>query len=175
VKKKADQPFIVDIKNQAKIEVLGTTFNVNAYEDEDNIKATLLEGAVRVTVAGSPGVGGITSKHKSVVLKPGQQAQVIGSGTNNGQTDEIRLVKDANVEQAVAWRNGNFQFDGDEIGEVMRQLTRWYGVEVKYEFRPRVHYTGGISRNLNISSVLHMLSLSGLHCRIDGNTLVVMP
>jgi len=175
VKRKADQPFIVDIKNQAKIEVLGTTFNVNAYEDEDNIKATLLEGAVRVTLAGSPNVGGNTSRHKSVVLRPGEQAQVVGSGTNHGVTGDIRLVEDANVEQAVAWRNGNFQFDGDDIGEVMRQLSRWYAVEVKYETKPQVHYTGGISRDLNISKVLDMLALSGLHCRIDSNTVVVLP
>jgi transmembrane sensor len=163
IAKDPHSPFVVSVlspsdrKLRERIEVLGTAFNVMGYKDEPAVKTTLVSGAVRVR-----GNGG------SVKIAAGQQAQLDSLGN-------LRLLSDANVEKAVAWRNGNFQFDGDDIDEVMRQLTRWYGVEVKYDYKPQVHYTGGISRNLNISSVLHMLSLSGLHCRIEGNTLFVTP
>ena len=162
VAKDAQSPFVVrvlsgrDRKEIERVQVLGTAFDVMGYEDEPEISTTLVSGAVRVSARGA-----------SMRVNGGQQTQL--------ERGSLVFVPAADVEKAVAWRNGNFQFDGDEIGEVMRQLTRWYGVEVKYEFRPQVHYTGGISRNLNISSVLHMLSLSGLHCRIEGNTLFVMP
>ncbi len=162
VAKDAQSPFVVrvlaakDRKEIERVQVLGTAFDVMGYEDEPEVRTTLVSGVVRVSARGA-----------SMRVNGGQQTQVDGGS--------LVFVPSADVEKAVAWRNGNFQFEGDDIGEVMRQLTRWYGVDVKYEFKPQVHYTGGISRNLNLTSVLHMLSLSGLHCRIEGNTLFVMP
>jgi ferric-dicitrate binding protein FerR (iron transport regulator) len=163
VAKDKRSPFVVSLLSTAsrklkeRVEVLGTAFNVMDYDDEPALRTTLVEGAVRVEADGG-----------SKKLAAGQQTQLDSLG-------RLGLVTGANVDKAVAWRYGNFQFDGDDIVEVMRQLTRWYGVEVMYEARPQVHYTGGVSRNLNISKVLNMLALSGLHCRIDGNTVVVMP
>jgi len=107
-------PFRVKINNSTEVEVLGTHFNINAYADEASINTTLLEGSVRVT-----------ANKKVQLLSPGQQAQVNASAIN--------LIKDADVAQAVAWKDGLFAFTDADVPTVMRQLARWYDVEVKYE------------------------------------------
>lgn len=151
----ATQPFIVKT-DKGEIEVLGTSFNVNAYTDEAVIRTTLLQGKVRVK-AGA---------HSSV-LSPGQQA-TIGEG--------ITVTDNANTVQAVAWKNGIFDFQNASLEAVMRQLSRWYDVEVIYEKQvPAITFGGEMGRNLELKDVLEFLEGSGVHFRVEGRKLIVMP
>lgn len=151
----AAKPFRV-ISNGQTVEVLGTHFNINAYNDESVIKTTLLEGSVKVS---SQGV--------SNIIKPGEQSQF-----NNGNFN----VKSVDVDEAVAWKNGFFYFEDNSIQEVMRQLSRWYDVDIKYDGQlPARRFSGEISRDVNASQILDILSFKKIHYKIDGKTIVVMP
>ncbi len=146
-----------------QVQVLGTHFNVNAYGDEPDVKTTLLEGAVKL-VKGSWGVQ----------LRPGEQGQ------NRVQSDggtSFLLVNDAvAIDKAMAWRSGLFSFEGADIYAVMRQISRWYGVQVRYEGRPTQTFFGGeIGRDLNLTQVLAGLSKARVHFRLEGKTLTVLP
>lgn len=141
--------FVVQ-KDDLRVEVLGTDFNVNAYDDENNIKVSLLEGSVTVN---------------NTLIRPGQQAQV-------GET--VRVVSDIDLEEVMAWKNGQFQFGGATIEEVMRQLARWYDVEVIYEDKPTEHFMGQISRQVEVSKVLKMLEATeAVHFRIQNKKVYV--
>ena len=151
-------PFIVMVNKTQKIEVLGTHFNVNAYDDEASINTTLLEGSVKV-------VQGDREK----ILAPGQQAQLDKKG-------EISIIRDANMEAAVAWKNGVFLFDHSNIQSVMRQLARWFDMEVEYRGQPTSDLFGGdIRRSLPLTKVFHFLEKSQVHFNIEGKKIVVMP
>jgi ferric-dicitrate binding protein FerR (iron transport regulator) len=155
---KEKQPFIVDVKGM-KVEVLGTHFNINAYDDEPVIKTTLLEGKVK-----------ITSGKTTSLLTPGQQLQL------QRGTDIAQKIDDADVQQAVAWKNGYFQFDNDDLKTVMRQLSRWYDVEVVY--RGNVSgtdtYGGKIKRDTKASEVLALLA-QNVHFEIQGKKIIITP
>ncbi|WP_431214512.1 FecR family protein [Puia sp. P3] len=158
VAKKAGCPFFVNI-NGVRVEVLGTAFNINGYDDEPVIKTTLAEGVVRVEAAG-----------RRLVLKPGQQAVSEGNGK------ALRLEPDADLDEALAWKNGVFNFNRLDIGTVMRQISRWYDVDVVYEgVRPAGHFSGMISRNTSVSTVLKLLEFGGVHFRVAGQKIVIMP
>lgn len=147
-------PFKVS-KGEATVTVLGTHFNVNAYDDEEDIKVTLLEGSVQTSITGA----------EPTILKPGQQAQM---------TNTIRLVTDANLDEVMAWKNGRFQFEKASLQEVLRQLVRWYDVEVNYEGRiPDLYFGGKIQRDLSLKDMLDVLTKSQVHYRIDGNKLTI--
>lgn len=150
-------PFCVRA-NGAVVNVLGTHFNVNAYGDESSTKITLLAGAVKVRK-------GLAN----TLLSPGQQAQITGNS-------EIKLSNDVDVEEVVAWKNGLFWFNGVDLPGIMRQLSRWYDIDVAYEgdIPPR-HFTGHVFRYLNLSEVLKILELSHVHFRIEGKKLIVTP
>lgn len=150
----ANTPFIVQVDDRAAIEVLGTAFNVNAYKDEKSLDATLLNGSIKVN---------------GVVIKPGQQARIQPSS-------EIRIVKQADVVKALAWKNGLFDFEDAKLDEVMRQLARWYDIEVSYEGDiPDIEFIGKISRNSSLKGVLKGLERMGVHFRLDeGRKLVVI-
>ncbi|WP_214071858.1 FecR family protein [Mucilaginibacter sp. dw_454] len=153
---KADQPFRVAVKGQT-IEDRGTHFNINAYDDEPVINTTLLEGSIKISVG-----------TKTAVLKPGQQASTV-----NGSS--LINVKSADVDQAVAWKNGFFQFNDADIQTVMRQLSRWYDVDVQYEGKvPSFDFSGEMERSLNASQVLKLLSKK-VHFRIEGKKIIVTP
>jgi transmembrane sensor len=157
IAKDVSRPFKVQMK-QMEVEVLGTHFNINGYDDELSIRTTLLEGKVRV------GSGG-----KSNYLKPGQQAQVSSSGN-------MKMVDDVNLEETVAWKDGFFQFENSDIQSVMRQLSRWYDVDVQYKGTVSKHFIGGISRDVNLSQVLTMLQQTGeVKFIIEGQKIIVMP
>ncbi|OQP44508.1 hypothetical protein A4H97_09030 [Niastella yeongjuensis] len=152
-------PFIVSINNKTTVEVLGTHFNVNAYNDERSINTTLLEGAVKV------------SHEKQIqLLQPGQQAQVNSAGS-------INLVKDADVTAAVAWKNGSFSFANASLETVMRQLARWYDVEVEFEGEvPGGAFSGEIDRSLTLDQVLKGLTKTRVHYTIQkNNKLLIEP
>jgi ferric-dicitrate binding protein FerR (iron transport regulator) len=156
VTKNASMPFIVKTSGQT-VEVLGTHFNVNSYADESAVKTTLLEGSVRVAD---------NSNKSEVVLQPGQQA-VDHPGI-------IRVVRDADIEEAMAWKNGKFIFRNADLHTIMRQLSRWYDVDVEFQgIIPEKHYRGRISRNVPASQVFEILKTSGINFLISGRKIIV--
>jgi len=158
VAKNPSKPFKVTVKDMT-VEVLGTHFNINSYSDEASIKTTLLEGAVKVTK------GSVVA-----MLTPGQQAQL----TANGQ---IGVNKNIEVDEIVAWKNGKFQFgDKVDIGAIMRQIARWYDVDVEYNGIFTKHFGGSISRDVSISQVLKILETTGdVRCKVEGRKVTVKP
>lgn len=152
-----NKPFIVRT-NKMEVEVLGTHFNINSYNDEEDVKTTLLEGSVKVK-----------SGAASNLLKPGQQAQLSVPG-------KIKIVNDVDLTETVAWKEGNFQFENAEIKYVMRQLARWYNIEVEYQGNIDKHFGGIISRNANLSKVLDMLEKTGeIKFIVEGKKVLVKP
>ena len=151
-----EMPFKVS-KGETAITVMGTHFNVNAYDDESAIKVTLLEGSVAV------------SRQASVVkIKPGEQAIL-----RQAQGD-IDVAQHVDVEQVMAWKNGYFSFEDSDIKAVMRQLARWYDVEVIYQGGvSNDTYGGRINRNSKASEVLTILERNGVHFKIQGKKIIV--
>ncbi len=157
VAKNAAMPFKVKVHGM-EVEVLGTHFNINSYDNESMVRTTLLEGSIK-----------INKDDKSSLLKPGQQAQMNEAG-------EIKIISNVDVEEAIAWKEGKFQFDKADIHAIMRQLARWYDVEVEYKGNVSSHFGGTISRDVNLSQVLNMLHLTGeVNFKIEGKKVVVMP
>ena len=176
----ASQPFKVTVKGQEEVDVLGTSFNINAYDDEKMVKTTLLTGSVRVAATTIvPSVVGVNTNNgkPSVVLKPGEQAE-LSIGVNMGNSGGKLTVDDhANVEDAVAWKNGRFAFDRADLPTVMRQLARWYNVDVSYEGAvPQRQFSGRIGKSLTLDQVLKGLTKARVHYTIEsGNRLVIRP
>lgn len=157
VAKDKTRPFKVSV-NGVDINVLGTHFNVNAYDDEASVNTTLLEGSVL-----------ITKKEKKALLKPGQQANIQESGG-------ILVNEYANLNEVMGWKNGVFYFENASIQTVLRQLSRWYDVDVVYEKGvPTRIFEGEIQRNLQLSQVLKILENNKVHFKIEGKVLRVMP
>jgi transmembrane sensor len=158
VAKNAIKPFRVRVDNM-EVEVLGTQFNIHAYSDEAIIKTTLLEGAVKVKKGTA-----------SQLLKPGQQAQL-------NQQDQLTLIADADLRYETAWKNNEFNFNYTDLKTVMRQLARWYDLEIVYENNATVYkqFGGQIPMDASLSLVLKVLEKGGVHCRLEGNTLTVLP
>jgi ferric-dicitrate binding protein FerR (iron transport regulator) len=160
IKKNAGMPFFVKrAGSDQTIQVLGTRFNVNAYDDEDAMKTTLLEGSVKVIRGRS-----------SSVLSPGQQA-ILGNRNDDG----IRVVDDANIDEVMAWKNGRFQFSNMDLKTIMRQLTRWYDVDVVFEGKvPDIRVGGFIHKDVNLSIVMEFLGENGVHYKIDGKKITIL-
>lgn len=153
----ATMPFKVSVDG-LEVEVLGTHFNVNAYKDEPEIKTTLLNGSVKVKK-------GIASR----IIKPGEQAVL------NNKNEKIQIVN-PDMEEVLAWKNGLFYFDGASIQFVMRQLARWYDVNVIYEGDLKERRFGGeIQKNLKLSQVLKLLEKNNIHFSIVGKNIIVRP
>lgn len=151
-------PFKITV-NGMEVRVLGTHFNINAYADKARIRTTLLEGSVAVTPAGSA---------KAVILQPGQQAAVAGQS--------VEVIKHADTEQAIAWKNGYFQFDEADLKTVMHEIERWYDVEIVYEGNvPQPVFGGKLSRNANASEVLKVLEQNRINFKIEGKKIIVTP
>jgi len=155
-------PFIVNVPGNAKIEVLGTRFNVNVYDDESLQVTTLVEGSVRM-------------KHNtgSVVIAPGQQALL---AKKVGLANAFQ-IQSANIEQALAWRNNFFVFNKSDLPAVMRQLSRWYDLEIEYSSSqiPQRSFKGKIPMDIPLSQVLNALAKMDVNFEIKGKTLVVSP
>lgn len=163
------KPFIVSVRSQQKdtagelqkIAVLGTRFNVNAYEDENVVKTTLLDGAVSIAGQGA--------RAGAVRLQPGEQAQLARS-----ELSPINIVNDVDVDAAIAWKNGYFDFKRADIHAIMRQLSRWYDVEVMYQGNGvGKEFWGGMQRDLPLTSVFRILEKSGVEFSIDGRKVMV--
>ena len=154
-----NKPFKINIAGKGTIEVLGTHFDVNAYEDEDAIRTTLLEGNVKV----------IRGRNSSR-LNPGQQA-ILSNGT-----DDIKVIDDANIDEVMAWRNGRFIFSNMDLKSIMRQLTRWYDVDVVYEGKvPEISIGGIIHNDVYLSTVMEFLGENGVRYKIEGKKITIMP
>jgi len=152
----ASKPFQVTV-NGMQVQVLGTHFNINAYDDEGEIKTTLLEGSVKVSKG-----------PESKLITPGQQAVV-------SSTEPKIVVQQADVDEAVAWKNGLFHFNNADLQEVMRQLSRWYDVNVMYDGTiPKREFAGEMQRDLNLSQVLELLVKNDVHFKIDGKKIIVL-
>jgi len=157
VAKNKNKPFIVKSGDQ-DIEVLGTHFNVHAYDNESVVKTTLLEGSVAVNY-----------KNQKGILKPGQQSNV------SDKFNKI-TIKQVDTEAAIAWKNGRFKFDNADLKTVMRQLERWYGIKVEYRGDVSdVRFNGGTFMNKNLSEVLKVLELSNIKFKVEGKTIIVYP
>lgn len=158
VAKDAAKPFHVRIHTlagrQCEVEVLGTRFDINAYDDENAVKATLVEGSIRLISA----VGNHT-------LLPGEQAVV--------ENDEVHILS-ANVEEVTAWKNGLFVFKGEDIHTIMRQVARWYDLDVVFNNPPDEKFYVEVSRSTRLSSLLKMLEATGaVHFKLEGNKITV--
>lgn len=157
VAKNPSKPFIVQA-NQMYITVLGTHFNINAYSDEPDTRTTLLEGAVSVTAG----------QHMTV-LTPGQQVRL---DKNNALT----VANDVDVEDVIAWKNGYTVFENADIETIMRQVSRWYNVEVVFEGNmPKRHFAGTISRKSSLPDLLKILEFENVNFSIEGKKIIVKP
>ncbi|HVI44849.1 MAG TPA: FecR domain-containing protein [Chitinophaga sp.] len=153
--KKDAAPFYVKTEN-TDVLVLSTRFNVNSYQDENSLRITLLEGAVKVIL-----------QESDVLLRPGQQlAAAAGSS---------RVLNDVDLEEVMAWKNGNFVFNGQSLPEIMRQVGRWYDVDVEYEGEiSKRHFTGIVSRNESLEGVLQFMQMAGIRYRKEGRRIIVI-
>ncbi|MEO6819577.1 MAG: FecR family protein [Ginsengibacter sp.] len=149
----ANMPFQVSV-NGMDVKVLGTHFNVNAYEDDGEIKTTLLEGSVEVSKG-----------RKSVIIKPGEQAHVAAN---------IQVEKNVNLENVMAWKNRYFLLSGTSLQSLMRQISRWYDVDVSYDGEmPERKFGGSISYNVNLSTLLQALKENKVSSNLDGKKLIL--
>jgi len=158
-----DRPFRVHIKSASQhgdmsVMVLGTRFNINAYSDEDAVNTTLVDGAVKVA-----------KDREETLLRPGQQALM--------EDQDARLkIAPAHIDAVLAWKNGEFHFDSTDIRPIMRQIARWYDVEIAYAESnlDAILYSGGISRKVNVRQLLELLSIDGrLKFELEGRRILV--
>ena len=150
----AKQPFHVKV-NRMNIEVLGTHFNINSYTDESYIKTTLLEGSVKIS----------RNDGETVLLKPRQQARV------NQLTVEPITITTPDIDEVMAWKNGRFFYNNSDLKTIMRQVMRWYDVDVEYKNNIPVRYfTADISRDKKLSAILKILELSNIHFRLEESS-----
>jgi len=156
VAKNKEKPFKVSV-NKVVVEVLGTHFNIMGYDNEPSIKTTLLEGSVKVK-----------SDNAHALLVPGQQA--LASRDN----DHIKVQK-ADIEEAMAWKNGYFIFHKEDIQDIMKKVVRWYDVDVVYQGNVKESFGGSVSRFSNLSDLLTNLESTGtIHFKLEGRRLTVM-
>lgn len=170
VTKSKEKPFRVyaatqldDGKKGVLVEVLGTHFNINAYDDEAAAKTTLLEGSVKISAAEKAHASG----GETAVLTPGQQAEILPA-------KKSIAIKSVDVDEVIAWKSNLFFFNNADIQTIMRQLSRWYDVEVVFEgsISPRT-FSGKINRSLALPTVLKILEQSNIHFRTSGKRIVV--
>jgi len=160
VQKDPTHPFKVTFNpgaDSGSVEVLGTHFNINAYSDEATVKTTLLEGSVRVV------------SKAATLLKPGQQAQLDNTG-------HAAVFADVDLDEVIAWKNGRFHFEDADIRTVMRQIARWYDVEVAFEGKITTEkFVGDIPRNSRLTEVFKILELSNVHFKVEDKKVTVIP
>lgn len=151
------RPFIVKSPD-SEVEVLGTHFNLNAYDDEGVTRTTLLQGKIKVTAQNN-----LASQQ---TLAPGQQSIQ--------EKEKIRVVNNADTEAATAWINGRFQFKSADLRSILRQIGRWYDVEVEYVGNVNLHFTGQLTRNEEVTKVFEKLELTGeVKFKTEGRKIIV--
>ncbi|SEW32523.1 FecR family protein [Chitinophaga arvensicola] len=158
VARNAQQPFIVKSKDQV-IKVLGTAFNINSYNDEATIKTTLVEGKLQVSQVKS---------NASRLLSAGQQLTLNTAG-------DFQLNTDADTDEATAWKQNIFQFKQTELHIIMRQLSRWYNVDIVYTGTMKERFfTATFSRDKSLTAVLKIMELNGINCSLHNRTITIM-
>lgn len=171
VAKDPAMPFIVEAtdahgRELNTVEVLGTGFNVNAYDNEPTVKTTLVEGKVKVSN------GGRNGGQQPAILTRGMQS-IFSHGQGSAGNFQLRQV---DTDEVIAWKNGLFNFNNADIKTVMRQLARWYDVDVVYEGAlPNEKFDGEISMNSTLAEVFKILELSAIHFKVEGRKVTVMP
>lgn len=155
VTKNNAQPFRVVIGDTATVEVLGTDFNINSYTDEPAVRTTLLKGSVRLK----------NSQH-TMVLQPGQQAIM---------QKDITIDKNANIDGAVAWKSGKFNFEGASLEEFLRQLARWYDIDIEYTGPTRkMMISGKLGRDLDLEELLEALGQDlRIQYKVENRKLII--
>jgi transmembrane sensor len=158
VAKSPGMPFVVEVGRE-RVNVLGTHFDIMAYADEGAIKTTLVQGSIRVNTTAS-----------SVVIRPGQQA-ILPADADRFQ------VEPANIEETIAWKDGRFIFEDRDIVTIMRQIARWYYIDVTYKDSiPGVALSGMVSRRADAGDLLKILEATKrVHFETKGNQIIVMP
>jgi transmembrane sensor len=157
IAKDKTKPFKVQLADSSQVKVLGTHFNIMAYENEKAKEVTLLEGSVE-----------ITKGNEEQNLVPGQQGRIISS--------KIILVNSADTDQVTGWKNGQFIFHDAEIQSIMRQVARWYDVDIKYETTNTQHFNATISRKEPVLRLLHILEETGqIHFKTENKVIYVLP
>ncbi len=166
---KSLKPFIVKSKSQ-EILVLGTSFNVTAYQDESSARTTLVTGAIQVAAILSPSRGGRDGNsdgrgRNAVILSPGEQSILNADGLTKAKAD---------LNTELAWKNSQFIFKNTPLVSLLHQLERWYDIEVDYSNLPSDRFYGKMSRNVKLSEVLHMLEVSSnIRFNMEGRRLVL--
>ncbi|MGN6602446.1 MAG: FecR family protein [Ginsengibacter sp.] len=157
IAKDKTKPFIVKLSDGSEVKVLGTHFNIMAYENESSEDVTLLKGSVEIT------------KGKDLLkLTPGQQGKIISS--------KIMLANSVDTAQVTGWKNGKFIFHDADIQSIMRQIERWYNVDIKYQATKTEHFNATISRNEPVLKLLHILEETGeVHFKIKNKVIYVLP
>jgi transmembrane sensor len=165
VAKNPAMPFKVNVGAQARIEVLGTHFNVNAYSNESLIRTTLLEGSVQF--------------HSGIDRQPGDQMVTLGPGQQSQldiSTRKLAVENDVETDKVMAWKNGFFDFNDVSLRDAMNQLQRWYDIEVAYEKDvPPIHFFGKMTKNIPLNDLLLILEKSKVHFQIEERKLIVQP
>jgi len=156
VTKNPHKPFTVKKKNSdTKVTVLGTHFNVNMYDDEPESKITLLEGSVKVS-----------SSSRNLLLTPGEQASV--------SKENMSTTRDVNIEAVMAWKNGQFLLKSTDLAQLLRQVSRWYDVDIENNNKSlNIKFGGSIARSVSLSTVMEALKINGVKCSLEGKKLVV--
>ena len=182
VAKNKKMPFRLNVNNQAEIEVLGTHFNVKAYDNEPVINTTLLEGIVRVT-----------RNAEHVTLHPGQQAQIIvgeqkmqvngkqskdslaQKATGQKTSPGVKVINDTDIDKVMAWKNGVFDFNNIAFDDAMYQLERWYDIQVVYEkgIPTDIELSGKITKDVTLNDLVTILEKIGVKCRLEGRKLLI--
>jgi len=159
VAKNKDMPFKVRLNNNTEVKVLGTHFNIMAYNDDSEIKTTLLEGSVK-----------LSNSSDNVLLVPGQQGIV-------GRTSNATFkVKEANIAEAIAWKDGNFMFVNEDIKSIMKKISRWYDVDINYnDDMSDKTFSGTVSQFKDVTEVLKLIQLTHVvRFKIEGRRIIVM-
>lgn len=158
------KPFRV-ITSHQEVEVLGTHFDINSYDDEPNTRTSLIEGSVRVTNL---------SSNKNITILPGQQSILSAA-----KPEAAIKVRNIDIDEAISWKNGYFMFDEESLESILRTIARWYDVDIQYKGlseNNKLFFSGTLSKYSNVSKVLRKLELTeSVHFKIEGRTILVMP
>lgn len=163
IAKDKNRPFLVNVDGRSTVEVLGTSFNIKSYSNEGNIKTTLIEGAVRVASLAKDG----RRTGQGVTLQPAQQA-VAPEGS------EKISVQPANIEHVLAWKNGFINFESVNFDEIIRQIERWYNIDIQIEGpMPNVKIGGRMDRGVQLSDLMAFLNNFDIRTRLEGSKLIL--
>jgi ferric-dicitrate binding protein FerR (iron transport regulator) len=178
VKHNSKQPFKVHLPNGSIVEDIGTSFNINAYGDEADIKTTLIEGSVKLSPAGGGDLNGSPNNKRpgvdnGTILKPGEQAVI--NNPANPSILKILVQDNVDVDEVMSWKNGRFSFTDASIETILKEISRYYDAEIIYQDEIPGQFVADISRDVPVSKLLQILELTNrVHFKIEGKRITVM-